>query len=86
MSVGPVQKGLHFFPYLIGIALELTELNALLQLDPPNSAEVFNVNLPLLDILKQNLNAGLSVVLAVGHQGDTGAFEVLQENERINKY
>ena len=68
-----------FLSYLVGVRLEPAELDALLELDPPDGAKVLYVHLPLLDVLEQHLDSGLAVVLAVGHQRDAGAFKVLRK-------
>ena len=65
--------------YLISIALELAELNTLFQLDPPNRAHILDVNLPLLDVLEEDLHPGLAIVLAVGHQVDARVVKMLEE-------
>ena len=67
------------FVYLICIWLELTELDALFQLDPPDGPQVLDVHLPLLDVVQEDLDPGLAVVLAVRHEGDPRPLEGRQE-------
>ena len=71
LSLSPVRS------HLVGVTLKLAELDALFQLDPPDGAQILDVDLALLDVLQQDLHPGLPIVLAVGHQGDAGALEVL---------
>ena len=67
---------------LIGVLFKLAELNALFQLNPPDRSQVLDVDLALLDVFEEHLNASLSIVLAVGHQVNPRAFEMLKERKK----
>ena len=71
---------------LVGVVFKLAQLNALLQLDPPDRAQVLNVHLALLDVVQKHLDPGLTVVLAVGHQVDPGSLERLEREKDEIKF
>jgi hypothetical protein len=68
--------------YLIGVRLELAQLDALFQFDSSDLAQIFQVHFTFLKILQQNLDSRLTIVLTVGHQVDSGTFKMLQKNSR----
>jgi hypothetical protein len=63
---------------LIGVRFKLAKLNALLQFDPPDRTQIFQVHLSFLKVFQKNLDPRLAVVLAVGHQVDAGTLKVLE--------
>ena len=48
--------------YLVGIRLELAQLDTLLQPDPTDGSQILDVHLTLLDVVQQNLEVELKYV------------------------